>query len=73
MSAFLILAAKIWPKLSNEELSVLLWSITTYPMGAQDEVLAALTLAYEKSGGDFVQAMLNRDEALTGHTMSRHG
>jgi hypothetical protein len=62
---FLQQAKRIWPGLSDKDMSIVLWSLTKYPMGDQDEVLADLRNAYEKSGGDFLQALHQADLAIS--------
>lgn len=58
-------AKQIWPGLSEADLKIALWSLTTYPSGKDEEVLAALKDAYSKSGGDFLQALHQADQAQT--------
>jgi hypothetical protein len=60
---FLQRAKQIWPGLSEKDMSIVLWSLTTYPMGDQEEVLRDLKDAYSKSGGDFLQALHQADQA----------
>lgn len=55
-------AKQVWPGLSSADLKIALWSLTTYPTGNEDEVLAALRDAYNKSGGDFLQALHLADQ-----------
>lgn len=59
----LLEAKKIWPGLSQSDLEIALWSLTTYPAGESSDVLRALRDAYNKSGGDFLQALHMADEA----------
>ena len=56
-------AKLIWPGLSSADLNIALWSLTTFPMGEPDEVLRALKDAYQKSGGDLLQALQIADQA----------
>lgn len=58
-------ARKTWPGLSSADLNIALWSLTTFPSGNEDEVLAALKDAYSKSGGDLLQALHLADQART--------
>lgn len=58
-------AKQIWPGLSEADLKIALWSLTTFPSGNEDEVLAALKDAYSKSGGDLLQALNLADQART--------
>jgi hypothetical protein len=60
-----------WPGLNSQEMSAALWSLTTFPMGNEDEVLAALKDAYEKSGGDLLQAFNQADEAISAELLKR--
>lgn len=56
-------AKQIWPGLSESDMKIALWSLTTFPSGKDEEVLAALRDAYSKSGGDLLQALHQADEA----------
>lgn len=58
-------AKSAWPGLSTADLKIALWSLTTYPAGDPDEVLAALKSVYEKSDGDLLRALQLADEAQT--------
>ena len=58
-------AKQIWPGLSSADLNIALWSLTTFPSGNEDEVLAALKDAYSKSGGDLLQALHQADQQRT--------
>lgn len=55
-------AKQVWPGLNAKELDLVLWTCTTYPTGDQSEVLADLKNAYEKSGGDLLQALNQADQ-----------
>ena len=56
-------AKQIWPGLSSADLNIALWSLTTFPLGNEDDILAALKDAYSKSGGDLLQALQLADQA----------
>lgn len=56
-------AKQIWPGLSSAELNIALWSLTTFPSGNEDDILRALGDAYQKSGGDLLQALQIADQA----------
>lgn len=58
-------AKQIWPGLSSADLNIALWSLTTYPSGKDDDILAALNDAYSKSGGDLLQALNLADQVRT--------
>lgn len=63
-------AKAIWPGLSTTEMDTALWACTTYPMGSDDEVLAALKDAYRKSGGDLWQALNQADAQRTANMIA---
>lgn len=50
-------AKKIWPGLSEADLKLVLWTFTQYPGGKDEDTLRALSDAYNKSGGDLLQAL----------------
>jgi len=56
-------AKLIWPGLSSADLNIALWSLTTYPSGKDDDILAALKDAYNKSGGDLLLALVQADQS----------
>jgi hypothetical protein len=63
--ALILDAKEIWPGLSNADLKLALWTLTTYPTGDPDEVLAALKDAYETSDGDLLRALHLADQQRT--------
>jgi len=64
MSKLLDRAKSTWPGLSQTDLKIALWSLTTYPTGDPDEVLAVLKDAYNKSDGNLLSALEQADAAI---------
>lgn len=54
-------AKGIWKGLTDKEVDILMWACTEYPEGPPEDVLADLKDAYEKSGGDLLQALHQAD------------
>lgn len=50
-------AREVWPGLNDKEIDIVLWSCTTFPVGSDNEVLAALRDAYSKSDGNLLAAL----------------
>jgi hypothetical protein len=57
-------AKQVWPGLSESDLKIALWSLTTYPSGKETDVLDALRSAYIESDGNLLQALQRADEAI---------
>jgi len=55
-------AKKIWRGLTDIEMDSVLWGCTNYPIGDEQEVLAALKDVYERSGGDLLIALNEADQ-----------
>lgn len=64
---------EIWPGLNSQEMSAALWSLTTFPMGNEEEVLAALKDAWKKSEGDLLRAFVQADEAISADLLRLSG
>jgi hypothetical protein len=64
MTNLLNRAKTTWPGLCKKDLEIALWSLTTYPTGRDDDIIAALSDAYEKSDGNLLQAQQQADEKL---------
>lgn len=64
MTNLLNRAKTTWPGLCKKDLEIALWSLTTYPAGKDDEVLAALKDAYNRSDGNLLSALEQADQRL---------
>lgn len=62
---FLQQAKQVWPGLNAQEIALVLWVLTKYPLEDPEDSLRALKNAYERSGGDLLHALNQADEERT--------
>ena len=58
------LVNKHWPNLEQEAASMLLWSVTCFPMGDVETIEAQIIEAYNKSHGDVGLAIAQVEDEM---------